>query len=192
MKIEHCKFALHFHRSSISSLRCVSSRFEAAKVNPFALVTDPSLESMVLFMPIHSDVAALVSGNSFLIAIILRAARGAKVVPAVVKRVVIAMIYHLFALYDFTMHQDFGIVLAASSRNESLGVLLPKCIPVPLTQASEIITIDGSILTLRERNKLVGLVARLTSLVSFHVAFHLSSFKGLLLPAASYHKANPI
>lgn len=104
----------------------------------------------------------------------------AKIPSAIIKRIVISVV----SLLPFrtsenqSVHEDGGFSI--SSDNVECPGRGRLGTPRPSNEPFVISGINNSILTLRKRDKSVGLVKRLFDRVSFHAAFHWSTSNGLL------------
>ena len=118
------------------------------------------------------------------IAIVFSKRTFSKVLPAVVQSIAIFVIGQFLRLTpkNYSMHIDF--------RGESYGVETPTTwnpqgTPIPLIQPLKIGGIYDGVLALRQCDKTIGLVKRLSDCVAFHAvginsSWHRSSSQGLL------------
>jgi hypothetical protein len=97
--------------------------------------------------------------------------RFAQIVPAIIKRVSVAMIDIFVSLQNHLVHEDIAIFFSADG-----VVAVPStnkhCTPIPLIQPVVVDGIDDDNLSFRQRNQLNGFVNRLNNFASFQVAFH--------------------
>jgi hypothetical protein len=152
----------------VVSQRCINRGIEETEVLSLATTADDGCPSAGIFKKISSLVAARIVAVLALIVVIANRSIP-QVLAAVVQRIVVFMIDNPKLRAKQPMH-FYSTTAPATPSIVGLHVLTPVGVPIPLQQPLEIGGINNRILSLRESDKTVGWVERLSNCVTFHAA----------------------
>jgi len=141
-------------------------RFVNAQISLFVRYVDGCTPFLQSFVPTYASIATSISFRQRLVMYILRMRTKTKIVSSAIQSVAVRVVNFTAVITSdyYTMHvnpRTFGI---------STGVdfsIIERNMPQPLRQPLKVCGIDDGSISLRERNKSVGLVQWLNDFVTF-------------------------